>query len=94
MAQNYFSTVASVSASASTVTLFASQPNGVSARMLHNDSTATLYLKFGSAASTTDFTVKVPADGYYEVPGPGPYGGIITGVWSSATGAARCTEVA
>ena len=94
MAQNYYATVSSVAASVSAVTLIANQPNGVSARTIHNDSTATLYVKFGTAASTTDYTVKIPPDGYFEVPGPGPYGGIITGIWTSAVGNARCTEVA
>jgi hypothetical protein len=94
MAQNYFSTVASVSASTSAVTLLALNPNNVSARTVYNDSTADLYLKFGTGASTTSFTVKLPASSYYEVPGPGPYGGEITGMWSAANGAARVTEVA
>jgi hypothetical protein len=75
------------------VTLLAAQPNNVSARMVFNDSSAVLYLKFGTGASTTSYTTQVAAGGYYEVPGPGPYGGAITGVWASATGAALCTEV-
>lgn len=94
MAQNYYSTVTSVAASTSAVTLLAHQPNGVSARLVYNDSSAALYLKFGSAASTSDFTVKIPADSLFEVPGTGPYGGVVTGVWASATGNARVTEVA
>lgn len=94
MAQNYYSTTATVAASTSAVTLIAHQPNGVSTRTIYNDSSADLYVKFGTAASPTDFTVKIPAGGYYEVPGTGPYGGIITGIWSAAVGNARCTEVA
>lgn len=94
MAQNYYATTATVAASTSAVTLIAHQPNGVSARTIFNDSAADLYVKFGTAATTSDFTVKIPGGGYYEVPGPGPYGGIITGVWSSATGNARVAEVA
>jgi hypothetical protein len=93
VAQNYLATVSSVSASTSAVTLFANAPSGVSARMVYNDSGAILYLKFGSGASSTSHTVQVPASGYYEVPGPGPYGGVITGAWATATGSARVTEV-
>lgn len=87
-------TVSSVAGSATAVTLFAAR-SGVSdggVRMIYNDSTATLYVKFGASASTTDFTVKILGDGYYEVPQPA-YDGLITGIWSSATGSARCTTV-
>lgn len=63
---------------------------------IHNDSTAILTLKMGSAASATSLTVRVPADGHYELPSWGPdgdvYRGLITGLWASATGAARVTE--
>lgn len=57
---------------------------------VYNDSTADLYLKLGTGASTTDFTVKIPAGGLYETP-YGLFGVTITGVWSSATGAAQVT---
>lgn len=87
------STVSSVSASASAVTLFASTGGENSAaRAVFNDSAAVLYIKLGSSASTSSFTVKVPAGGYYELPAP-VYDGVVTGIWSSADGAARCTQV-
>ena len=57
-----------------------------------NDSTSVLYLKFGSGALSTSFTVKIPADTYYEMPTP-IYTGIIEGIWASANGAARVTEL-
>lgn len=57
---------------------------------VYNDSTADLYLKIGTGATTTDFTVKVPPDGYYETP-YGIAGKAITGVWSAAVGAAQVT---
>jgi len=56
-----------------------------------NDSTALLYLKLGTGASTTSFTVRIAARGYYEV--PFNYTGLIHGYWSVATGAARVTEL-
>lgn len=85
-------TLANVSGSASSVTLQASN----SARKgftCHNDSTSILYLKFGSTASATSYTVKLIADAYYELPTTSVYTGIITGIWVSATGSARVTEL-
>lgn len=93
MAQNS-ATVSSVSASTSAVTLFAATGGAdIVGRMVFNDSTADLYLKYGAAASSTSVTVKIPAGGYWEAPPPA-FDGLITGVWSSATGSARLTEVA
>ena len=83
-------TTASVSASASVQTLLASNSNRYGATV-YNDSSATLYLKLGSGASTSSFTLLMAANSYYEV--PFHYSGIITGLWSSATGAARITEL-
>ena len=97
MSQN-IATVSSVSGSATVVDLFtaiglgATSGSDALARTIHNDSTATLYVKYGATATTSDFTVKIPADGYYEVPAP-VYDGLITGIWSSATGSARLTQV-
>lgn len=56
-----------------------------------NESTATLYLGLGLNASTTNYSVQLPAAAYYEV----PYGfvGPISGIWTSATGSARLTEL-
>ena len=62
-----------------------------------NDSTSVLYLKWGTGASATSFTVRLTAGGYYELPllGNGkPYRGAINGYWASANGACRVTEAA
>lgn len=96
MSQNFSATTASVAASTSAVTLLALQPVGVTGRMIFNDSTSVLYAKFGAGATSTSFTVLIPAGGYYEVPSgghDGSYGGLITGVWTSTNGSARVTEV-
>ena len=92
----YTAAVTSVSAATSSTLLFAEQ-NSVKlhdafARTIYNDSTATLYVKLGTAASTTSFTIKLEAGGYYELPAP-VYDGAVQGIWSAATGAARLTEV-
>lgn len=85
--------VATVSAVTSATTLFASTLGAdATSRAVFNDSTADLYLKFGSGASSSSFTVKIPAGGYWEAPPPA-YDGLVTGVWSAVNGAARCTQV-
>jgi hypothetical protein len=79
-----------VAGSASSVTLLAANLSRTGATIF-NDSTASLYVKFGSTASTTSFTVRLFTNDYYEV--PAGYNGIITGIWASASGAARITEL-
>lgn len=57
-----------------------------------NDSTAVLYLLLGTtAASATNYTVQLTANAYYEI--PFDYAGMIRGIWSSAAGNARVTEL-
>jgi len=74
----------------SATTLLAANANRDGATV-YNDSTADLYLKLGSGASSTSFTVKLAQDDYYEV--PFGYTGIITGLWASdASGNARVVE--
>jgi hypothetical protein len=60
--------------------------------VIFNDSTQVLYIKFGATASATSYTVQVAAGGYYELPMP-VYTGIIDGIWASANGNARVTEM-
>ncbi len=84
-------TVADVASSASSVGLFAASA-GAYHRFVFNDSSAILYLKYGTTASTTSYTVQIPAGGFYEFPRP-IYDGPIAGVWASANGFARTTEV-
>lgn len=97
MSQNN-ATRASVAASATAVTLFSAVGSGSTSgsdvvnRIVHNDSTAVLYIGYGAAVTTTDFTYKVPADTPWEAPSPA-FDGLVTGIWASATGSARCTEV-
>jgi hypothetical protein len=85
-------TLANVAGSASSVTLLAANTSRLGAVVM-NDSTATLYVKFGSTASTTSFTYLVAAAETLELPANSVYTGIITGIWASATGSARVTEL-
>lgn len=84
-------TLTNVSASASSVTVIASNTSRLGA-IIYNDSSATLYLKFGSTASTSSFTYLIPRNSTWEMP-TRVYTGIITGIWTSATGTARVTEL-
>jgi hypothetical protein len=83
-------TSTNVASSASSVTLLAANTSRFGA-MIFNDSTAVLYVKLGATASATSYTVKMDAGDYFEV--PYEYTGIIDGIWASATGSARITEV-
>jgi hypothetical protein len=85
------STGANVAASATAVTVFSASSNAVEGRTVFNDSAALLYLKKGAGASATDHFVQVPPGTYFEFPQP-VYRGLISGIWSSATGAARTSE--
>lgn len=83
-------TLSNVAGSASSVTLLSAAAGRLGATIV-NDSTAVLYVKFGTTASSTSYTVKLVADAYYEV--PFGYTGRIDGIWASATGNARVTEL-
>lgn len=89
-------TVSSVASSASSVVLFAAaEPNAADLRIVHNDSSAILYIKYGATASTTSFTAKLAADASYTFPvgrGGAIYTGVVHGIWASANGFARLTE--
>jgi len=79
-----------VASSATNVTLLAANTSRFGATIF-NDSTSILYLKLGATASATSFTVKMDAGDYFET--PYDYTGIIDGLWASANGSARITEV-
>lgn len=83
--------VTSVAASASAVTLLA-QKDYATTRIITNDSTGTLTVKLGAAASQTSLTNKINPGDFWEFPRP-TYDGVVTGIWDVANGAARLTEV-
>jgi hypothetical protein len=76
-------------ASTTSVTLKVANANRQGIR-IYNDSSAILYLKFGTTASASDFTAKVYPEGYFE---DNVYTGIIDSIWSLAIGNARVTEL-
>lgn len=83
-------TLSNVNGSATSVTILASNTARLGAS-ISNDSSALLYVKLGTTASTTSYVVKMSQDDYYEV--PFGYTGNIDGIWASATGTARVTEL-
>lgn len=63
--------------------------------IVHNNSTAVLYVKFGPAASLTDYTYRLVSMATLELPmheDNSVWKGIITGIWASADGFAYVTE--
>lgn len=83
-------TLSNVASSATSVTLLAANSARIGA-MIYNDSTQSVYVKFGTTASSTSFTVLLATNTYYEI--PAGYTGRIDGIWASANGNARVTEI-
>lgn len=80
----------SVAASASSTSLLAANTSRMGAT-LYNDSASACNVKLGATASASSFTSRMAAYGYYEV--PFSYTGAIDGIWDSATGNMRITEL-
>lgn len=81
-------------ASSATVVDLCAANQGRNGFSVFNDSSQALYVKLGSAASSTSFNVKIAAGGYWEMPDGWGYKGLITGVWASANGYGRVCEIA
>jgi nitrate/nitrite transporter NarK len=88
------STVTNVASSATSVTLKALNANR-RALYIFNAGTAPLYVKLGSAATTTtSFSYMIPPNGFWELPDDPIYTGIVTGIWSATGGnGANVTEL-
>ena len=85
------SAISSVTASVSVQTLLAANANRLGAT-IYNGGSKDLWVKFGTGASASSYTVKMVKDAYYEV--PYGYTGIITGIWdTSPSGEALMTEM-
>ncbi len=81
----------SVAASTAAVPLLAANPNRRGA-VIVNESSATLYVAYGSAGTVTDYTYRVDPSGTWVMDQPA-YTGPLYGSWDSATGNARVTEL-
>lgn len=84
-------TVTSVASSATSVSLLALNSSRRMATF-YNDSTQVLYLKLGTTASSSSYTIQMAASSYYELPAP-IWTGAIDGIWASANGNVRITEL-
>lgn len=73
------SSVTLVEAASTEGTTLQAANNNRLALAVYNNSTLDLYLKLGSGASSTSFTLIIAPNGYYEV--PGHYTGVVTGTW-------------
>lgn len=86
-------TITRVNDTASSVQLVASNASR-KGLYIHNDSTQALKIKYGTTASATDYTAKIPPDGFWEMPTAPVYTGRVDGIWAAdASGAAQITEL-
>lgn len=79
--------VSSVNGLTTSVQLLAASPTRKEA-VIQNDSSATLYVKFGATASPADYSARLNTNDMLTT----EYRGRIDGVWTVATGNARVTE--
>jgi len=85
-------TLSSVASQDTNISLLAANVNRIGL-LVFNDDTGTLYLKYGTTASTSSYTVQIPGGGYWEMPLPA-YVGAIDGIWvTSGSGSVRMTEL-
>lgn len=84
-------TLTNVASSATNVTCLASNASRLGVN-LYNDSTQVVYLKFGTTASATSYTLQMSAGAYWSMSGL-IYTGRIDCIWASANGNARVTEL-
>lgn len=85
------STLTSVASSITSVSLLAANVNRKGASF-YNDSTKNAFIALASTASTTLFTIFVPAGSFYELTSPS-YTGAVSAIWSTAQGFMRVTEL-
>lgn len=84
--------VSNVASSATVVTLAAANETRTQLTIF-NDSTAAMFVKLGSGASATSYSIKMGAGSYFELAGGSTvYTGVVTCLWDAVNGAARVTE--
>lgn len=85
--------LSSVASSATSVQLLAANSSRRRTMIVNDSASATLYVKFGTTASSSDYTFKLNPGDMYESPTQPVYTGRIDGIWSAAVGNARITEM-
>lgn len=76
---------------ASSTAVLAGNPSRHGA-ILYNDSSSAMYLTYGATASTALLTYKILAGGTWEMGSP-IYSGAISGLWDTAVGTYKVTEI-
>ena len=90
-AKSSSATVTSVASSATNVSILAAN-SGRKGATFFNDTDKSCYLKFGTTASTSSFTIRIFSNGFFSLPYPA-YTGAIDAIWEAApTGSLRITE--
>ena len=90
IAKSGTATLSNVASSATSVTLLSAAATRLGATFV-NDSTQICYVKFGTTASATDYSVRMYPNDYFEL--PFNYTGRIDAIWASANGNMRVTEL-
>ena len=91
MALKNASSITKVAASTDNIMLVAENLDRF-ALSFYNNSTDSLYVKFGLGASLDSFTIRIPSYGYFEIPFNNCYTGRIDGFWSGVDGSVMITE--
>ena len=84
------SSVTSISASVTALTLFATTTPRQGA-CIWNESSSRLYVKLGQGVTTTLYSFKVAPYGYWEM-APRGFAGAVSGMWEVATGSAMLSS--
>jgi hypothetical protein len=84
-------TVTRVTAAAADTSLLAADAGRIGV-ILYNESTATAYVKYGTGASSTSYTVPMGPGSYWEMPSP-VYTGALNALWTAANGAMMITDL-
>jgi len=86
------STISRVGAASSNTSLVAANASRIQI-ILFNDSNKSAFVKYGTSASSTSFSIKMPPESHHFIDGP-VYSGAIDAIWESgATGAMQITEM-
>lgn len=86
------SSISRVSSSASSVSILASTA-GRKGASFYNESTQSCYLKLGTTASLTSYTILMLPGGFFILNNDPVYTGAIDAIWSAANGALQITEL-
>jgi len=83
--------VTSVAMSVVVATILAANAARLQA-FIWNDGAQNVFVRLEAGATTALFTVRVSSKGFFELPSPGAYTGIITGITAAATATVLATE--